>query len=381
IILRAGLAIIGQLLSRFGPPGIEWIAIASALISFAYFWAYLYYHDASYYDSSNINLNIGIYATVWILALLLSGAYDRIFRWKRVFRGVMVGWLSIAAIYGLLGPEFRPSRLLVLAGGILVSTVIFAMRVIYFRLREGAWPFGQAEQRRYAIVGPGIQAQKIEKMLRSSHPELLYTGYVSPELKSEEPTFLGNQDHLDQIVRFHKLDEIIFCSNSLPSSEIMQWMTQLGPRLRYKLAPEQSMGIIGSSSKNSSGELYTFEIQYNLGEKYLQRNKRLFDLISSIILLLFYPVLLFLVKQKRNLLRNISQVMSGQLTWVTYGSSNANQYFPGLKPGILHPNIVLYREDENQAQIDSDYYYARDYSVWKDLSLLINNLDKIGNQP
>ncbi|MCB0688334.1 MAG: glycosyltransferase family 2 protein, partial [Saprospiraceae bacterium] len=50
IILRAGLAIIGQLLSRFGPPGIEWIAIASALISFAYFWAYLYYHDASYYD-------------------------------------------------------------------------------------------------------------------------------------------------------------------------------------------------------------------------------------------------------------------------------------------------------------------------------------------
>lgn len=380
IIFRAGLAIIGQMIARFGAPILEWLATVMVLSLFSFFWAKFYYGNPQYYAQSKIELNIFIYATIWSLSLLLTGAYDHLFRWRRILNGILFGWLFIAAVYGFFGPSFRPSRSLVLSGGFLTAGTIFLLRICFYRLLRGAWPFHQQEQTKYAVVGPEIQALKIEKMLRSSQPKLQFLGFIQSDFKSESPLFLGNQDHLDQIVRFHKLDEIIFCSNSLPSSEIMQWMTKLGSRLRYKIAPEQPVGIIGSSSKNSSGELYTFEIQYNLGQVYLQRNKRIFDFFSAIICFIFSPIILLIVQNRGQFFNNLFNIILGRKTWVTYASDNANQYFPKIKPGILYPAIVLYRENENQALLDSDYYYAKDYSVWKDLSLLFNNLKNLGNQ-
>lgn len=379
IVFRAAIAIAGQLISRFGTPILEWILMVTGLYLFSALWAQFYYQDPEYYAESNIKLNIILYASIWILTLLLSGAYDRLFRWRRILNGILLGWISIAAVYGLLGPSFRPSRSLVLVGGLIVTLVIFGIRVLLYRIKRGSWPSRHQTQRKYAVVGPLNQALKIERMLQTSHPRLHFAGFIENQNSQEDIRYLGSLEHLDQIVRFHKLDEIIFCSDSLTSSEIMQWMTRLGPRLHYKIAPAQPMGIIGSSSKNSAGELYTFEIQYNLGEKYLRRNKRILDVLLAGIIFIFSPLLSFVVEDKRKFVANILQVLVGKKTWVTYASENAEHYFPKLKKGILHPAVILYREDEEQALFDSDYYYARDYSVWKDLSLLINNLEKLGN--
>lgn len=380
IVFRAGIAILGQLISRIGIPVLEWVCFILVLDLFSSFWANFYYDDPGYYQDSNIILNIISYASIWMVALLLCGAYDRIFKWRRIVNGIFLGWISIAAVYGFLGPEFRPSRSLVFAGGFLVAATVLIVRLILYRLFQGTWPLKQQEMRKYAVVGPELQAMKIEKMLRGSQPKLRFTGYIHSGSNSPENTYLGTIEHLDQIVRFHRLNEVIFCADSLASSEIMQWMTRLGPKLHYKIAPAQPMGIIGSSSKNSAGELYTFEIQYKLGEKYIQRNKRLFDIISACLIFVLSPVLLLIIKDKLNFFNNIFQVFIGNKTWVTYGSKNADRFFPRLKRGILHPALIVYREDEVQALLDSDYYYARDYSVWKDLSLIINNLEHLGRK-
>ena len=292
----------------------------------------------------------------------------------------MLGWIAIAAIYGFLGASFRPSRSLVLGGGVVVSILVFALRMLYFRVQKRSWPFRENAYRRYAIVGQKGQANKIHRLLKTNQQKLQYRGYVDQGSSAdlEEPQYLGGIEHLDRIVRFHQLDEIIFCSSTVPSSEIMQWMTRLGSQLRYKIAPDQSLSIIGSSSKNSAGELYTFEIQYNLANPYQRRNKRLFDLLFAILIFLASPILVFLCKDKHRFWHNLSRVFSGQKTWVSYASEDANDFFPRLKPGVLSPAIILYREDEIQALRDSDYYYARDYSVWKDLSLVLNNLKNLG---
>jgi lipopolysaccharide/colanic/teichoic acid biosynthesis glycosyltransferase len=92
------------------------------------------------------------------------------------------------------------------------------------------------------------------------------------------------------------------------------------------------------------------------------------------------PVLVIFVSDRIRFWHNLSQVFSGKKTWVSYASEDANDYFPKLKPGILSPTIILYREDEIQALRDSDYYYARDYSVWKDLSLVLNNFKNLGKR-
>ena len=222
--------------------------------------------DVHYYSASNININIALYAAIWLITLLIHGAYDKLFHWSRLTRGLLLGWVAIAAVYGFLGPLFRPSRSLVFLAGPMVIVLIFGLRAVLFRIAKGFWPSSKGEQRRYAIVGPYTEAERIRKLVASGNLKMTYTGHISNQKDDGTPTFLGELEHLDQIVRFHNLSEIIFCSSNLASSEIMSWMTKLGNKLRYKIAPEQPLGIIGSSSKHTSGELYTFDIRYNLAD-------------------------------------------------------------------------------------------------------------------
>jgi len=380
INLRAGLAILNQLVNRFGPAFMDWALIAVVLKGFSMAWAHFYFEDKHYYEASKIDWNISIDACIWVAFLFLFGAYDRIYNFGRVMRGWFGGWVGVLLLYALLPEYFRPSRSLVLAGGALSFMAIFLWRGLLFRIKKGSWPFSVKERKNYAVIGEQDEATRISKLLSSSHNLLSYKGVVGIDTTGESGShFLGELDHLDQIVRFHKLDEIIFCSGSVPSSEIMQWMTRLGPGLVYKIAPDRSLGIIGSSSKQTSGELYTFDIKYNLGDQYLQRNKRLFDIVFSLLAAFLSPFLLGMVTEKRNFVHNIWSVLIGQKSWVSYASRKSNEIFPPLREGVIRPTITLYREDDLEALIDADYYYARDYSVWKDFYLVINNIKNLGS--
>ncbi|MBK6340190.1 MAG: hypothetical protein IPF63_11575 [Bacteroidetes bacterium] len=57
-----------------------------------------------------------------------------------------------------------------------------------------------------------------------------------------------------------KPDEIIFCSNHLSNNKIIGFMSDLGGSIEFKIAPEEGAGIIGSHSKNSSGDLITIDV-------------------------------------------------------------------------------------------------------------------------
>jgi hypothetical protein len=94
--------------------------------------------------------------------------------------------------------------------------------------------------------------------------------------------------------------------------------------------------------------------------------------------LLSLPFTFWSLTQKSGIIKNIFATISGAKTWVSYGSPNANLILPTLRPGVLAPAFISYREDAAQAMVDADYYYARDYSVWKDLSLVINNFRNLG---
>ena len=83
---------------------------------------------------------------------------------------------------------------------------------------------------------------------------------------------------MKEVVQIYKIDEIIFCSKDISAQDIMQWMSKLGSSIDYKIIPKESLSIIGSSSKNSTGELYTIEIQFNINTPMARRNNRMLDL-------------------------------------------------------------------------------------------------------
>ncbi len=373
IILKGSLEIAKNFLTRFGAIILDWISIAIALKVFSLIWAKIYFENANYYEHSSIHYNIFIYASVWVLVLLLVGAYDQLSNFRRALRGVIVGWLVIAVLYGFLGVSLRPSRFMVFTGVLIVAPVIMLLRFAYHWFKFKEFPWSNFQQKRYVVVGTHQQMLEIKKFL-STQQHMTLVGFISDAQSKGDNQFLGSLDQLDEIVRFHSIQEIIFCSTSIPSGAIMKWMTKLGPKLSFKIATERPQVIIGSDSRNTTGEIYTIDIKYLLDEPFVKRNKRFFDIICAGIALILSPVLIFFVKDRWSHLQNLVSILSGKMTFVSYGNEAANDLFPALRPGILVPNTRLLREDESQAQLDADYFYARDYSVLKDLSLVLNNI-------
>ena len=67
-------------------------------------------------------------------------------------------------------------------------------------------------------------------------------------------------------------------------------MTRLiGTSVDFKIAPPESLSIIGSNSINTAGDLYTIHFN-SIGKESNRRNKRLFDVVSSLLLLITFPL-------------------------------------------------------------------------------------------
>ncbi len=152
----------------------------------------------------------------------------------------------------------------------------------------------------------------------------------------------------------------------------MYWMNELGPSLDYKIVPEDSLSIIGSSSKNTAGELYTTDIRFRLAEPTNRRNKRLLEIVLALWLLLSLPIQLLFIKKSKGLLENSLQVLLGKKSWVGYVQvKNQLEKLPTLPEGVLTPLSILSIENLSDRTIQRiNLLYAKDYQLQKDLDII-----------
>ena len=148
-------------------------------------------------------------------------------------------------------------------------------------------------------------------------------------------------------------------------------MTRLGPGVSYKIVPEESLSIIGSSSKDEPGELYTIDIRYQIAQPVERRNKRMLDIGVCLGLIVTLPVWLLFSKKKAQILNNWVAVLFGEKTWVGYARQEKTQNLPKLKPGIFSPldSLGNLQPDENTiARLN--FFYARNWEPQKDWTIL-----------
>ena len=146
----------------------------------------------------------------------------------------------------------------------------------------------------------------------------------------------------------------------------------------FKIAPPESLFILGSSSIDSPGELYLIDIN-SLSKLQNLRNKRIFDLITSILLLFSSPILVLFVKRPNKMFINIINVFKGNFTWVGYsGALKSQKELPELKKGVLSP-LDRFNSDqlEEETKERINIQYAKDYNPFNDLTILIKGLKSI----
>jgi hypothetical protein len=231
-------------------------------------------------------------------------------------------------------------------------------------------------KKKLLIVGQEEECLRVLNLLKQTHVRHELIGFVKPGKESVKGEFIGTLDQLEEIVRVNSAQEIIFCSRDISSREIIQYMLGLSrARVDYKIAPQESISIIGSNSIDSPGELYVLDFNL-IAKPSNKRIKRVFDIVASFFLLIASPVLLFIVKKPHLLILNLLKVLFGFKSLIGYCDSPnlLALNLPPIKKSILNPSSGQ-RSALSVEQIDKlNLLYARDYKLRNDLVILLRGI-------
>lgn len=317
------------------------------------------------------------YIFLWIASLWLNGAYDQPYRPLRVVRGMAIGSVMILAYYGLLDASLRYSRGLIMLSGVVGTVGLLGLHEALYRLGILRFIPFEDEQRKSVIVGDNGAYVEAATLLQKvpAAPEL--SGRISvKEWDGETDGTIGALAQIKSLLFTAGIGEVIFCTDNISYTRILTEMQRCGDAYDYKIHLPGSRGFVGSNSSHAAGDLYTAGRRYALTQFAQQRNKRVFDIVASMGMLLSLPVLLFFVKNKTGLLRNVFSVLAGQKTWVGYSPAIAGMIgLPQIKPSVVPTYNVLadFKPDAQlQAALAADY--AVRYTAGVDAGFLWRNL-------
>ncbi|MFN3405419.1 MAG: glycosyltransferase [Cytophagaceae bacterium] len=376
IYLRAGMAIVSRIFRSTWVP----LTDATLIYTFMYFltnyWEDHFKIDGRPYPPVFMEVAVPIYIFIWLSSIYFSGGYDRPASLWRILRGAALGSFIISGISNFFDP-FRFSKALIILGGIASTLSVFSIRTLIHFIRFKNLHLGQSKKKRVAVIGYKDEGKRVLQLLKDSGYNLELLGYITPGSSSDsDPLALGHTDRMNDLIQFYNIDELIFCSKDLTANQIIEQMSTISKKLiEFKIVPDKSNFIIGSNNKNTQGNFYTLNIDLNLTNKIQQRNKRVLDIGVSILFLTFFPVLFFIFKKPGKFFMNLSKVLIGKYSWVGI-SKEYSDSIPSSKEGVVTPVTAKGKKEAlDEASINHlNYVYARDYSPYIDIRLIIKSL-------
>jgi hypothetical protein len=318
-----------------------------------------------------------------VLSIFFSGGYDKPVKIKKSITGMFAGTIIILVLYALLPESLRYSRAQILLDTLWGIAALPALRFVLWKLKLNTFKIGEKENNRFLVIGDLKEANRVAGILKMSALNPQFVGMVSPDEKgTRKDGFIGNITQVKDIVNIYNIDEIIFCSKNISHQTIIDKMTEWhNVNVEYKIAPQDSLSIIGSNSINTRGDLYTVNIS-RVDKPANKRNKRLIDIVSSLLFLISFPVWIFAVKNPPGFLKNILLVLAGRKSWVGFYPLKENTVrLPGIKEGILTPLDGMKQKTTDKEVITRlNILYARDYTVWKDVNIMFYAFRNMGRQ-
>jgi len=336
-----------------------------------------YKFEKGYYPPEYMHVAVPIYILIWLTSIWLNGGYRKNIEFLRIFKGLAWGTLSILVFYSLIDESMRYSRALLLLGSVWAFAMLPACRFLLSKWKIFGVDLEFGKQKRVAIVAAETESTRISELILSSGLKIETVGFVAPDTAIHQKFYLGNISQLAEIIRINKIDELIFSSRDIPSQQIIRIMLDLySLNIDYKIAPPESLSIIGSNSISTSGDLYVVQIN-SIARENNRYNKRAFDVGTSVILFLFSPVFIWFVGNKSGFYRNVFEVFSGRKSWVGYCDGSQN-HLPAIKKGILSPDSIFSEALPDKKKDELNMVYAKNYRLINDLEIVVKAWKNIG---
>lgn len=327
------------------------------------------------YDTALVVPAFISYVAVWMMAVWLNGGYDRPLKPLRTLKPIAIGTAVILIAYALLPEYLRFSRALILLT-MLAATVIFLFnRTLWNLLTRGISGWREKKDGNVVIIGSKTEVSRVKQLLEQIQRSAVHALGIHPSSENSAANE-HSLSNLDEIIRVHAIDQIIYCAHDMSSSEIIASMSSVtDKRVEFKIVPPESLYIIGSGSIETAGDAFLMDVN-SIHLAINRRKKRLFDIGVSMLLVVLAPLMIWFQQKPMVLLTNCFRVLSGKKTWVSYSAALHNgRSLPRIQPGVLP---VVRSADANQAA-KRDVLYAKDYRLSNDARILIRDFNYLGS--
>jgi GT2 family glycosyltransferase len=385
IYLRAGISILYRFFLRWVNPLMNALCIYGGFLFFLPLWERYHFGHEGAYPPFYMAWMVPAYIMVWITAIFLAGAFERRAKASDIIKGVAGGTVIILMGYALLPESLRFSRALILFGTLWAMLSSIGVRFFLGFLSEVhfALVWGP-RKKRILIIGEEKEAKRVHSIAECSQIKHSLVGFVSPEDPPPHSGYLGSVVRIKEMVKVNQVEELIFCAATMSSEQMITTMLQFTDEgVEFKIAPPESLSIIGSNSINERGDIYS--VHFNLlSSLSSRRKKRLLDLLLCLVFLCLSPLLLFIISDRAGFFRNLFSVFISRATWVGYYRSTGGDHpgLPKLNPGVLTPADAESLPMQNSLEKDAmNLRYAKDYKIQTDLRIIFRGIAFLGRKP
>ena len=356
-----------------------------------------------------------IYVALWILVCAVLQLYSRYFlSYSRALIASILGFL-IAVLFTYFFNQFAYSRLVIISASIVIVFLVPGWRVfIHYLISRGYLRSETSSKsllfsRKTIIAGCDDEGIRIaENILKRFDSGLDLFGFIDKSnvrMSEKLPIpFIGILDEIRQLINTHKINEVIFSSSAFKNKEILSFMDITRDlRLTYRVVPNEQDILLGKTNIEDIGGISFINIEYNLFHKVHKISKRVFDIMLSIFLILFFsPIIIGLTlfgklvavrfwgenglvinsrvfKTKSKFLRDIPllfNVLKGEISIVGSLLIDSKETDPGIlcKPGITGLERIKNLRFKSDTRKAAQYYYIQNQNLKLDVEIIIKTL-------
>lgn len=376
IWFRAGLTTIGNFIRKYGLP------ILDAGLILLSFWVMKsiwneYVRTDIQYENKILWIAFPAYTLFYLIAAYYAGLYDRWYKRTELFRSTIIATVVLLAGYAMLPEQYRFSRAIILFGAVLAFGLISLLRFVLIQLNVLNSNEKKDEHTQTVIAGSDEEFAAVTQLLKTAGLNQRILGRVA--VNENETDTVGSYLKIKELAQALPFREIIFCQGALSYAVIINCIEQLPAAISTKIHTYGTTSIVGSNSKDSSGEVVSKENGYQLSDPYNRRLKRLIDVSVALISILTFPIHMILVKKPFAFIRNCVQVLFAQKTWIGYALQEKE--LPLLSSPVITCNGIpasVIQQLPNESLQMMDYWYARDYEPASDLRLILKSYRQLG---